>query len=101
MVRIIPFGELQETWPVIGGGAIFLLFIVCSADLDIHCDRSFSHHVKFYSFMIPPGWFVSVVSTLCLLFTYEWSCDGTLEHQIVEPLMSISKTKDGENTEPL
>ena len=60
MVRIIPFGELQETWPVIWGGAIFLLFIVCSADLDIHCDRSFSHHVKFYRFMIPPGWFVSV-----------------------------------------
>ena len=67
MVRIIPLGELQETWPVIWGGAIFLLFIVCSADLDIHCNECFSQHVKFYSFMIPPGWFVSTVSTLYLL----------------------------------
>ena len=30
--RTIPFGELQETWAVIRGDAIFLLFSVCSAD---------------------------------------------------------------------
>ena len=48
-----------------------------------------SHHVKFYSFMNPPGWFVSMVSTLCLLVAYEWFCDGTFKHHIVEPLMSI------------
>ena len=32
-------------------GCNFLLFLVCSADLDIHCCRSFFHHVIFYSFM--------------------------------------------------
>lgn len=30
--RTISFGELQETWAVIRGDAIFLLFSVCSPD---------------------------------------------------------------------
>ena len=34
MVRAILFGRLQKTWAVILGDSIFLLFLVCSADLE-------------------------------------------------------------------
>ena len=71
-------------------GCNFLLFIVCSVDLDMHRNGSFSHHVKFYSFTIPAEWFVLMVSTLCLLVTYECFCDETLEHHIIEkPSLAI------------
>ena len=36
-----------------------LIFLVCSADLDMHFSRSFSHYVKFYSFI-----FMKKISTL-------------------------------------
>ena len=49
MVPAIPFGKLQKIWAVFWGDAIFLLFLVCSADLD--CSGSFSHHVKFSCLM--------------------------------------------------
>ena len=49
MVSAIPFGKLQKIWAVFWGDAIFLLFLVCSADLD--CSWSFSHHVKFSCLM--------------------------------------------------
>ena len=52
MVRVNPFEKLPKKGAVIWGDAIFLLFLVCSAYLDIHCSRSFSHHVKFYSLML-------------------------------------------------
>ena len=52
MVRAIPFGKLQKIWAMIWGDADFLIFLVCSADLDIPCSGAFSYnHVKFYSFM--------------------------------------------------
>ena len=52
VVRAInDFGKLQKIWAVICGDAIFLLFLVCSAELDIPCSRTFSRHVKFYSFI--------------------------------------------------
>ena len=61
IVRAIWFGKFQKIWAVICGDAIFLLFSVCSADLDILSSSSFSHLVKFNSFMfmhkISPGWF--------------------------------------------
>ena len=61
MVRTVPFGKLQEIWGVFSGDAIFLLFLICSADLDILCSGSFSHLVKFCSFLFVhqflPGWF--------------------------------------------
>ena len=44
----VPF--LFESF-VIRGDETFLLFSVCSADLDILCGGLFSHQVKFYSFM--------------------------------------------------
>ena len=39
----------SKSWSIFWKSFIDLL--VCSADLDILCSRSFSHHVKFYSFM--------------------------------------------------
>ena len=48
LVRAIWLGKLQKTWPVICGNAIFLIFSVFSADLDILFSGSFSHLVKFY-----------------------------------------------------
>ena len=44
-------GSLQSSWAVIGGDETFLLFLVCSTDLDILCGSLISHQVKFYSFM--------------------------------------------------
>ena len=37
-------GRLQKIWAVFWGDAIFPLFLVCSADLDILCSESFSLH---------------------------------------------------------
>ena len=64
-----PFGlgrKLQKTWTVIWGDAIsFSQF--GWAFLDMLCNGSFSHHVKFYSFSLctrfSSGWFVQMVST--------------------------------------
>ena len=50
MVHAIPFGKPRKIWTVICGDAIFLLFSVCSADMDILCSGSFSQLVKFYNF---------------------------------------------------
>ena len=47
MVRGIPFGKLQKIWAVTWCDVIFFSF-----DLDIICDGSFSHLVKFYSFFM-------------------------------------------------
>ena len=40
MIRVIQFGKLQKIWAVISGDAIFLLVLVCSDDLDMHCSGS-------------------------------------------------------------
>ena len=50
LVRPSSLGKLQKTWAVICGNAIFLVFSVFSADLDIPFSGSFSHLVKFYSY---------------------------------------------------
>ena len=47
----IAFGKLRKNWAVIWVDANFLLFLVCSADLDVLCSGPFSHDVKFYSFI--------------------------------------------------
>ena len=39
MVNANPFGKLQKMWAMTSGDAIFLLFLVCSVDLDIPCRR--------------------------------------------------------------
>ena len=61
MVRAISFGKLKKIWPVIWVDAIFLLFLVCSADLGILFSGQFPHHVKFYSFMFLHKIFTRVV----------------------------------------
>ena len=65
MVRVLPFGELQKTWAVIRGGAIFLLFLVCSGDLDIHCIitsfLSDALELEVWSFCILGQWFAQIL----------------------------------------
>ena len=54
MVLAIPFGKLEkisEIWAVTEVDAIFLLFLDCSAVLDILYSISVSYKVKFNSFM--------------------------------------------------
>ena len=55
---------------VIRGDAIFLLFLVCSAELVVLCNASFSHQVKFYSFV-----FMHNISTrvVCENGEHPWS----------------------------
>ena len=59
IVRATLFGELQKTWAVILGHGIFLLFLICVPDLDLHCRGSISYKVKIYSLCLcrrfPPG----------------------------------------------
>ena len=54
MVRAIPFGKLQKIWAVIRGDAIFLLFEVSLADVDIFYNNSLSRNLAFNCFMFMP-----------------------------------------------
>ena len=45
------YASFQKIWAVIWGEAIFPLFFICSVHLDIFWGGSYSHHVRFYSFM--------------------------------------------------
>ena len=51
MIHATLFGKLLKIWAVIRGNAVFLLFLVCSAELVVLCNASFSHQVQFYSFV--------------------------------------------------
>ena len=54
LFALYPFGKLQKIWAVISGDAIFLIFLVCSAELDIPCSRRFSrpsNSIALYMFM--------------------------------------------------
>ena len=64
------FGKPLKIWAVIKGDAIFLLFLVCSAELVVLCNASFSHQVKLYSFV-----FMHNISTrvVCVNGKYPWS----------------------------
>lgn len=44
-------GKFSKSWAVVWAHAIFPLFLVCSADLDIFSSGLFSHNVKFYRIM--------------------------------------------------
>ena len=50
IVCAIPFGKASEKRALFGCDAIFQLFLVCSANMDLLCSESFSLHVKFYIF---------------------------------------------------
>ena len=54
MVRAIPFGRLQKIWGVIRGDAIFLLFEVSLADVDIFYSDSLPRNLAFNCFMLMP-----------------------------------------------
>ena len=54
MVRAIPFGKLQKIWAVIRGDAIFLLFEVSLADVDIFYNNSLSRNLAFNCFIFTP-----------------------------------------------
>jgi len=47
MVRGIPFGKLEKLLGVFWGDAIFLLFQVSQADLDVFYSHFLSHNVGF------------------------------------------------------
>ena len=49
--RKLPSSSVLKVWAVISGASIFPFFLVFSADSGILCSGSFSHNVKFYSFM--------------------------------------------------
>jgi len=52
VVRAIPFGtEASENMGCDLRGCNFLLFLVCSAYVDVICSGSFCYFVKFYSLM--------------------------------------------------
>ena len=54
VVRAIPLGKLWKIWALIQGDAIFLLFLICSADWIYlaagHCPTT-SSIIKFYVYM--------------------------------------------------
>ena len=54
MVRAILFGKLQKIWAVIRDDAIFLLFEVSQADVDIFYSDSLSRNLAFNCFMFMP-----------------------------------------------
>ena len=53
MDRPIPLEDLKKNGLIkkLEAMPFFLLLLVCSANLDRLCSKSFSHHFKFYSFM--------------------------------------------------
>ena len=81
-----PFGKLLKIWAVIRGDAIFLLFLDCSAELVILCNASFSHQVKFNSFM-----FRNNISTrvVCVNGKHPWSLPFFPLRSLHWPISSI------------
>ena len=51
MLIVLPNGKLSKWLSLHPADAIFLLFFVCSADLEKLCTRSFSPYVKFHRLM--------------------------------------------------
>ena len=72
MVGPIPLGSLKKMGckKIFEAMPFFLLFLVCSANLDRLCSKSFSYHFKFYSFM-----FMHHISTrvVCVNGKSPWS----------------------------
>ena len=54
MIRAIPLGRLQKIWAEKWGDAIFLLFEVSLADVDIFYSDSLSRNLAFNCFMFMP-----------------------------------------------
>ena len=87
-----PFGKLLKIWAVIWGDAIFLLFLVCSAELVVLCNASFSRQVKFYSFV-----FIHNISTrvVCVNGKHPWSLPFFPLRILHRPISSIQTPDTG------
>ena len=92
------FGKLLKIWAVIRGDAIFLLFLVCSAKLVVLCNVSFSHQVKFYSFM-----FMHNISTrlVCVNGKHPWSLPFFPLRSLHRALSSIQRPDTGNCRYPI
>ena len=98
ILAIDPFGKLLKIWAVIRGNAIFLLFLVCSAELAVLCNASFSHQVKFYSFV-----FMHNISTrvVCVNGKHPWSLPFFPLRSLHRPISSIQTPDTGHCRYPL
>ena len=98
ILAIDPFGKLLKIWAVIRGNAIFLLFLVCSAELVVLCNVSFSHQVKFYSFV-----FMHNISTLvvCVNGKHPWSLPFFPLRSLHRAISSIQTPDTGNCRYPL
>ena len=92
------FGKPLKIWAVIKGDAIFLLFLVCSAELVVLCNASFSHQVKFYSFV-----FMHNISTrvVCVNGEYPWSLPFFPLRSLHRAISSIQTPDTGHCRYPL
>ena len=98
ILATVLFGKLLKIWAVIRGDAIFLLFLVCSAELVVLCNVSFSHQVKFYSFV-----FMHNISTLvvCVNGKHPWSLPFFPLRSLHLPISSIQTPDTGNCRYPL
>ena len=98
MILATLFGKLLKIWVVIRGDAIFLLFLDCSAELVVLCNASFSHQVKFYSFV-----FMHNISTLvvCVNGKHPWSLPFFPLRSLHRPISSIQTPDTGNCRYPI
>ena len=86
ILATVLFGKLLKIWVVIRGDAIFLLFLDCSAELVVLCNASFSHQVKFYSFVLMDNISTRVV---CVNGKLPWSLPFFPLGSLHRPIFSI------------
>ena len=98
MILATLFGKLLKIWVVIRGDAILLLFLDCSAKLVVLCNASFSHQVKFYSFV-----FMHNISTLvvCVNGKHPWSLPFFPLGSLHRPIFSIQTPDTGHCRYPI
>ena len=98
ILATVLFGKLLKIWAVIRGNAIFLLFLVCSAELVVLCNASFSHQVKFYSFV-----FMDNISTrvVCVNGKLPWSLPFFPLGSLHRPIFSIQTPDTGNCRYPI
>ena len=98
MILATLFGKLLKIWVVIRGDAILLLFLDCSAKLVVLCNASFSHQVKFYSFV-----FMQNISTrvVCVNGKHPWSFPFFPLGSLHRPIFSIQPPDTGHCRYPI
>ena len=98
ILATVLFGKLLKIWVVIRGDAILLLFLDCSAKLVVLCNASFSHQVKFYSFV-----FMHNISTrvLCVNGKHPWSLPFFPLGSLHRPIFSMQTPDTGHCRYPI